>query len=78
MKYHVYKKTVWSDAKVSNKVKIKIETNQSLIAINPYACELKQNISILMAGKPLVTFREKFQGIFTSSSKKKVQESAVI
>ena len=40
--------------------------------------KLKQNISVLMAGKPLVTFREKFRGIFTTSSKKKVEGSVVI
>ena len=34
---HVYKETAWSDAKVSDKVKMEIETNQSLIAIDPYA-----------------------------------------
>ena len=40
--------------------------------------KLKQNISVLMAGKPLVTFREKFRGIFTTSSKKKGEGSVVI
>ena len=36
--YHVYKETTWSNAKVNEKVKIEIETNQSSIAIDPYAC----------------------------------------
>ena len=40
--------------------------------------QLKENISILMAGTPLVMFREKFRGIFTSSSQKKVEGSVVI
>ena len=31
----------WSNAKVNQKVKIEIETNQSLIAIDPYACAVK-------------------------------------
>ena len=35
--YHVYKKTAWLDAKV----KIEIETNQNLIAVDPYACAVK-------------------------------------
>ena len=34
--YH--KETTWSNAKVNEKVKIEIETNQSSIAIDPYAC----------------------------------------
>ena len=33
--YHVYKETTCSNAKVNEKVKIEIETNQSLIAIDP-------------------------------------------
>ena len=39
--YHVYKETTCSNAKVNERVKIKIETNQSLIAIDPYACVVK-------------------------------------
>ena len=39
--YHVYKETTWSNAKVNEKVKIEIETNQSSIAINPYAYAVK-------------------------------------
>ena len=39
--YHVYKETTWSNAKVNEKVKIGTEINQSLIAINPYACAVK-------------------------------------
>ena len=39
--YHVQKETTWSNAKVNEKVKIEIETNQSQIAINPYACAVK-------------------------------------
>ena len=36
--YHMYKETAWSDAIVNDKVKLEIETNQSLIAIDTYAC----------------------------------------
>lgn len=39
--YHIYKDTLWSNAKVNEKVKIEIETNQSSIAIDPYACAVK-------------------------------------
>ena len=39
--YHVYKETTWSNAKVNKKVKIEIETNQSSIAIDAYACAVK-------------------------------------
>ena len=39
--YHVYKETAWSNAKVNEKVKIEIETNQSSIAIDPYTCAVK-------------------------------------
>ena len=35
--YHVYKVTTWLNEKVYEKVKIEIETNQSSIAIDPYA-----------------------------------------
>ena len=40
--------------------------------------QLKQNINILMAGIPLVTFGEKIRGIFTSSSKKKMEGLVVM
>ena len=39
--YHVSKETSWSNEKVIEKVKIKIKANQSLIAIDPYACAVK-------------------------------------
>ena len=39
--YHVYKETTWLNAKVNKKVKIEIETNQSSIAVDPYACAVK-------------------------------------
>ena len=39
--YHVYKETTWTNAKVNEKVKIEIETNQSSIASDPYACAVK-------------------------------------
>ena len=39
--YHVYKQTTWSNVKLNKKVKINIETNQSLIAIDPHACAEK-------------------------------------
>ena len=39
--YHVYKETTWSNAKVNEKVKIEIESNQSPMALDPYACALK-------------------------------------
>ena len=40
--YHVFIETAWSDAKVNDKVKIDIETNQSSITIDPYACAVKE------------------------------------
>ena len=39
--YYEYKETTWSDAKVNYKDKIKIEINQSSIAIDPYARAVK-------------------------------------
>ena len=39
--YHVYKVTTWLNEKVYEKVKIEIETNQSSIAIDPYAWVVK-------------------------------------
>ena len=41
--YHVYKETTWSNAKVNEKVKIEIGTDQSSIAIDLYACAVKVN-----------------------------------
>ena len=40
--YHVYKETAWLDAKVIDKVKTEIETNQSSISIDPYASVVKE------------------------------------
>ena len=39
--YHLFKETAWPDAKVNVKARIEIETNQSSIAIDPYACAVK-------------------------------------
>ena len=39
--YHVYKEATWSNAKVNEKVKSEIKTNQSLITTDPYACAVK-------------------------------------
>ena len=33
--YHLYQETAWSGAKVNDKIKIEIESNQSSIAIDP-------------------------------------------
>ena len=35
LEYHVCKETAWSNAKVNDKFKMEIETNLSLIAIDP-------------------------------------------
>ena len=37
----MYVETTWSNAKVNEKVKTEIETNQSSIAIDSYACAVK-------------------------------------
>ena len=37
----MYEETTWSNAKVNEKVKIEIETNESSIVIDPYACAVK-------------------------------------
>ena len=39
--YHVYTEPTLLNAKVNKKVKIEIETNQSLIAIDPYSFAVK-------------------------------------
>ena len=51
--YHVYKETTWSNAKVNEKVKIEIETKQTLITIDPFACAVKakNKKNILIDGK---------------------------
>ena len=40
-RYHVYKETTWSDAKVGDEVKVELETNPNSTAIDPYACAIK-------------------------------------
>ena len=39
--YHVYKNTSWSNAKVGEKVTVKMETKKSSLEIDPYACAIK-------------------------------------
>ena len=39
--YHVYKETSWSNAKVSDEVKVETETNPKSIASDPYSCAIK-------------------------------------
>ena len=39
--YHVYEETTWSNPNVNQRVKIEIETKQSSIVIDPYACTVK-------------------------------------
>ena len=65
--YHVYKETAWSDTKVNDKVKIEIETNQSSITIDPYACTVKiglsrfkKFVSIYFNGSPLKMMKNAF------------------
>ena len=74
---HVYKETTWSNAKVDKKVEIEIETNQSSVAIDPHGCAVKANKKY-SDGKLLVTSREKFRGISTFSSKKKMEKLLVM
>ena len=70
--YHVYKERAWMYAKVNDKVKTEIEANQISIAIDPYAFAVKAKHKYCDGWTiPLVTFREKFRDIFTSSSKKR-------
>ena len=37
---HGYQETTWSNAKLNKKVNIEIEASKSLIAIDPYTCEM--------------------------------------
>ena len=39
--YHVYKNTSWTNAKVGEKVTVKMETKKSSLEIDPYACAIK-------------------------------------
>ena len=59
-------------AKVNDKVKTEMEANQISIAIDPYAFAVKANHKYCDGWTiPLVMFGEKFQDIFTFSSKKR-------
>ena len=70
--YHVYKETAWSNAKVSEKVKTETEANQNSIPMDPHACAVKAKEKYFDGWKLLVTPRDKFRGISTFSSKKKI------
>ena len=70
--YH--KETTWSNAKVNEKVKIEIETNQSSIAIDPYVCAVIGKQNFLIDGNLLLMSREKFRGISTFSPKKEMEK----
>ena len=39
--YHVYRNSIWQNAKSGDKVKVEIETNKSSKLIDPYACAIK-------------------------------------
>ena len=39
--YHVYKNTSWTNAKVGEKVRVKMETKKSSLEVDPYACAIK-------------------------------------
>lgn len=41
MGYHIYKETTWSVPKIDDVVKVDLETDQSSIANDPYACAIK-------------------------------------
>ena len=46
--YHVYKNTLWTNAKVGEKVIVGIETKKSSLEVDPYACAIKiKNRSLL-------------------------------
>ena len=72
---YIYKETTWSNAKVNKKVKIEIETHQSSIAIDPYACAVKAKDKYFDGWKTVGHVREKFHGISNFSSKKKMEKS---
>ena len=40
-RYHVYKNTSWTNAKVREKVTIEMETKKSSLEVDPYACAIK-------------------------------------
>ena len=39
--YHIYQNTLWSKAKVGNKVVIELEKKNKSLDIDPYACAVK-------------------------------------
>ena len=39
--YHVYKETSWSNEKISEEVKVELETNTTSLSTYPYPCAIK-------------------------------------
>ena len=39
--YHVYRKTLWLNAKLNDEVKVELETDAKSLSTNPYACAIK-------------------------------------
>lgn len=42
--YHVYKSTTWVEAKVGDKVRVEIETDEESKKIDPYCCAIKASV----------------------------------
>ena len=38
--YHVYKETLWRNAKMNEEVKVKLETHTNSLSTYPYACAI--------------------------------------
>ena len=51
--YHVYKKTLWSNAKLNGKVKVELETDTKSLSTDPCACAIKARHSYFVCWKTL-------------------------
>ena len=50
-RYHVYKETSWSNAKLNDEVKEELETDAKSLLTDPYACAIKARHSYFVGWK---------------------------
>ena len=49
--YHVYKETLWTNAKLNDDFKVELETDAKSLSTDPYACAIKARHSYFVGWK---------------------------
>ena len=73
-RYHVYKETSWSNAKLNDEVKEELETDAKSLLTDPYACVIKARHSYFVSWKKWDIFHEKSLAMFIFLLKKKMEK----